>query len=120
MTFIIDSIVDTLDELRNYTHEMTRNVDPTVRKAIAIALPIIALISSVYGSIPTTCAILAGSLVGNFLAPRLVNDKALGRVMLAVGGTMLATQILIPFAKIIAAAAVSGGLCFAGYQITKQ
>lgn len=85
-------------------------------KVLEIALPAIAVASTVYATTPVTLAFVAAVIIGNKLAPSLISHKAAGRVLMAVGSSIFAVKIAIPFSTLVTYAAGSVALVLAGYK----
>lgn len=84
-------------------------------KAVNDYAPVlIAFIGSMFAPVGVTIGCCAAVLALSQIKPQLVSEQTAGKVAIGVGASMGITKIVIPFAKLLTYAAVSGGLIFFG------
>ena len=105
-----------IENIKDGISAQAKKLPKASRQVLEIALPAIAVASAVYATAPVTIAFVAAVIIGNKLAPSLVSEIAAGRVLMAVGATLFAVKIAIPFSTLVIYAAGSAALGFAGYK----
>ncbi len=99
---------------RNISFQVNKLPEDT-KAVLAIALPAIAVASVLYATAPATILFVAAVITGHKLANGLISRKAVGRVLMAVGSTIFAVKIAIPFSTTVGYAAGSAALVYAGF-----